>query len=98
MKEGEIMQKAIEENLKNENSVIEDLDKEFFELDKELTYCEKDLLDLGFDPANPELIPQFKDDNTQVEYMSLLNSRAGLIEKINTVKGDLHVYKNSQEN
>jgi len=98
MKHEEMIQKVKEDTIKNENLKIQELDKEFFELDKELKYCEKDLFDLGFDPKSPELIPQFKDEKIQLEYMSLLSTRANLIKNINTVRGDLHVYKNSMEN
>ncbi len=98
MNNQEIIQRATEETLKNENTAIKELDRQFFELDKELKYCEDELVGLGFNPTNPDLIPQFKNDAEQVRYLELVNTRAGLIEKINSVKGDLHLYKNSQEN
>lgn len=97
MNPDEMIQKIFENNLKNENSKIEELDKELFEIQDELKYCEKELLDLGFNPLNPDLIPEFIDIENKKRYTELLNSRLDLIKKINTIKGDLHIYKNSLE-
>lgn len=98
MKQEEIIQKATEQTLKNENSKIEEFNNDLIELRNELQYYEKELLDLGFDPSNPKVIPTFIDDTKKAIYMSLLNNRTELIIKINTVKGDREHYFNSQEN
>lgn len=98
MKQEEIIQKATEEAVKNEDSKIEELNRDLLEFSNELQYCEKELLDLGFDVLNPEVIPQFKDEKDQIRYVNLLDTRADLIKKINTIKGDRYLFMNSQEN